>query len=45
VGREVLAPYVNGLPWIGRVWVPRHLIDDPAVALRYHPVIELEGSG
>jgi deazaflavin-dependent oxidoreductase (nitroreductase family) len=45
VGREVLAPYLNGLLWIGRVWVPRHLMDDPEAALRHHPVFELEGSG
>lgn len=39
--REVLAPYVGGLPLVARIWVPRQLLEDPDSAAKSHPVFEL----
>ncbi|MEX0666870.1 MAG: nitroreductase family deazaflavin-dependent oxidoreductase [Acidimicrobiia bacterium] len=39
--RDVLAPYVEGLPWIGRIWVPQEILEDPVSAASSRPVFQL----
>lgn len=38
--RELLAPYVAGLPWIGRRWVPAEILEDPDGTATALPVFE-----
>ncbi|HVR80455.1 MAG TPA: nitroreductase family deazaflavin-dependent oxidoreductase [Acidimicrobiia bacterium] len=39
--RELLAPYVAALPWIGRRWVPAEILEDPDGTANAFPVFEL----
>lgn len=39
--RNVLTPYVAGLPWIGRMWVSEEILEDPDGAALSRPVFEL----
>jgi deazaflavin-dependent oxidoreductase (nitroreductase family) len=40
--RDILTPYVDELPWIGRVWVDEEITSDPDVAALSRPVFELQ---
>ena len=41
--RDVMTPYVAGLPWIGRIWVLKEILEDPDGAAVSRPVFELKG--